>query len=249
MAGLHTRWFKWRFSLRTALVAILLLSLFLAWYAYKRRGLVAQAALVRDIRRCGGKAGGNLYGPQETRWRQFLLLSEDDFGNVVSVNLDDVQGVDAILPRLALFPQLKYLHLSGSDVTDEGLARLSGCQRVESLWLQRTKNLSGGGLSCLTRMPIVTDLVLCQSQIGSAAIEQIASANLKYLDQLSLQRTQWDDRWLAILEQMKRPLILDVVGTNVTEVGIANLENANRDIRIKHGFQATESAAAVQIEE
>lgn len=144
MAGLHTRWFKWRFSLRTALVAILLLSLFLAWYAYKRRGLVAQAALVRDIRRCGGEVGGNLYGPQETRWRQFLLLSEDDFGNVVSVNLDDVQGVDAILPRLALFPQLKYLHLSGSDVTDEGLARLGGCQRVESLWLQRTKNLTGG---------------------------------------------------------------------------------------------------------
>src|SRR5688500_8424293 len=111
------RWYQ--FSLRTLMVAMLLLCLGPVGYVgYEQNKVRRQKGAVEAIEKLGGVVG---YGRAVSGRSAILrkILGDDTIGMVESVDFwNPSQVTDVDLVHLARLPRLKSLHLSDSQVTD-----------------------------------------------------------------------------------------------------------------------------------
>lgn len=126
---------------------------------------------------------------------------------------------DAQLETVAegLGPQVTWLDLSGTAVTDAGLAALK-------------------------RFPNLTRLDLDRTAVTDAALAHVAS--LKALESLNLYGTRITDAGLQRLETLENLRSLYLWQTEISEAGAERLRTANPRLRVERGLALTEAASA-----
>lgn len=195
------RWF--RFSLRTLLVVVLLLSVPMGWFAVKLRQAEKQRKAVEAICQVGGEVIYDYQLPgRELPIPAWLrdLIGEDFFSDVAVVNLStEVVGDKMIDDHLKTLPSLEGVGLFSTRVTDAGIAHLKGLTNLKNLNLYNTP---------------VTD----------AGVEHLKG--LMRLEQLDLSSTQVTDKGLIHLEGLDRLKLLVLDDIHVTEGGISKLQKA-----------------------
>lgn len=129
------------------------------------------------------------------------------------------QATDDDLPHVGRLRGLSALDLSGSTVTDAGLARLNSPVNVQSLFLDGTP-IKGTGLAHLAGARRLRSLSLARSHASDLGMVQLIHfTELTYLD---LGNTPVGDLGLGHLSAHKLD-ILDLRGTKVSDEGMAQL--------------------------
>ena len=171
------RWFQFR--LRTLLIAIVVLSLPLSWFAVKMERARRQREMVKTV--C--EAGGNvIYGkpwyPVPKWMRDFF--GDDLFFPVVDVGFPGALG-DNEVPCLKGQTRLKTLYLSHTCITDSALEHLRELTNLQMLYLDGTQ-VTDTGLEYLKGLTNLSWLSLDDTQITDAGLEHLAGlTSLKVL--------------------------------------------------------------------
>src|SRR5688572_14736937 len=135
------RWL--RFSLRTLLVLVTLLSIGLGWFVHRgERQRRAVAALKKMGIRVYYEDKGSPPASKSFDWSRWL--PRDYVDDVYSVELSLYGNGDADLANLLLLTRLKNLTLFGKEVTDAELAQIQRLTRLEMLRLWATQATDAG---------------------------------------------------------------------------------------------------------
>jgi hypothetical protein len=199
------RWL--RFSLRTLLILITIFAVWLGWHMHRRR---EQQRVADAVRERGGTAGPVL--------RDLSLLSriqapyswDNDFW------LSDLKVPDEALQDFESVPEVIGLHLSGSQITDQGLSHLHDRTDLLTLDLTNNRAITDAGLAHLRKMTELRQLMLRNNP-------------------------QITDEGLVHLENMQQLDILVLYGTSVTAEGVSKLQQKLPKARI--GFRPVPAAA------
>ena len=126
-----------QFSLKTLLIAIVVLSLPLSWFALKQDRARGQREAARTVLALGGSVDYEWTYLIPTLWRE--TLGSDFFDEVNSVNLKGTPAEDADLECLRHLGHFWGLNLHGTQITDKGLRHLAGLANLQTLTLTDTR--------------------------------------------------------------------------------------------------------------
>ena len=145
-------------------------------------------------------------------------------GDVISVDLKEMQVTDADLSHLKEMTKIKTLNLSLTPVTDEGLANLEGLTGLTHLYLFGT-DVTDAGLEHLKGLTGIQVLCLDDTRITDAGLVHLK--NMTRLEKLHIQSqgTITDDG-LGSLTGLTELVELRVGGTDVTDDGVDKLEQS-----------------------
>lgn len=223
------RWYQ--FSLRTLLIAVLLLSLAFGWLAARMERARGRET-VDAIRRLGGSVYFDYqWDEDEQKWRfdgvrppsgwKARLLGEDVGSKVRVVRLGPPTEVsDGDLRLLAGLTRLEFLQLCHTSITDEGLAHLEGLASLRLLDLGCTST-SDAGLKHIRRLAALRELRLTGTRVTGAGLVELKG--LTRLEELWLGDLDVSDGELAHLEALTSLQRLDLAGTPVTDAGLIHL--------------------------
>ena len=145
------------------------------------------------------------------------------------------QGVKELV---AMFPELRELHLAETDIRDWSIEELASLQKLEILNLKRTPITleEGPGLSQLKNLKSVN---LEGALISNHGVAQLA--NLTKLEEVNLTRTWIGDGTLGELEKLPSLNQVDLEGTRVGFAALRRLAAANRrlemsELLVSRGF-------------
>ncbi|MBS0260614.1 MAG: DUF1080 domain-containing protein, partial [Planctomycetes bacterium] len=136
---------------------------------------------------------------------------------------------NAGLEHLASLTELEHLDLNATGITDDGLGALAGLRKLQGLNLMNIA-ITGSGLVHLRELPQLQILYCGGSQIRDDALEAVAT--WPALTTLHLENTPLTDAGLDRLAQCARLKSLDIRRTQVTNTGIARLQQALPNVRI-----------------
>jgi hypothetical protein len=240
----HRRWL--RFSLRTLLVAIALVSTLLAWMSVIVNQARRQKEAVAAVQKLGGKV---FYAHQASRnltsfdtskeldvpgWLR-QLAGDDLFRSVIFVEFSRPvrepgfpevgparEITDKDLVHLAAFPKLKGLNVGGgySGITDAGLAHLPRPDRLVKFHAEST-SLTDEYLKRLAGSQRLKSLGLRATLVTDEGLSRLGQ--LPKLATLRLNQTQIGDDGLAALKPMPSLRELSLDGTRITDAGLAHL--------------------------
>lgn len=131
------RWF--RFSLRTLLIVVVLLSLPLGWFAMKMARAERQRRAVEAIERVGGwiqydccvDESGKPQ-PSVSTWLTGLV-GVHSFVHVVTVSMYESEPPDVVFEHLTGLTELEWLNLPNAQITDAKLEYFTGLKRLRFL--------------------------------------------------------------------------------------------------------------------
>jgi len=179
------RWFQ--FSLRTLLVVLTVLCLGPGGYvAYEQGKVRKQQGAVAAIERLGGYVFYDERPPRRLGLTR-VILGDDTVGNVNGVDFNPLKTenrkiTDADLRHLRSFPLLDHLVLKNCrQITDGGLAELSGLPNLRYLYLNDTP-VTDAGLVHLAGLGNLEELSLTHTQVtGPGLIHLSGLTKLDYL--------------------------------------------------------------------
>jgi hypothetical protein len=215
---------RFQFSLRTLLVGPVVLACWLGWHVERVRRQRDVATLVADL---GGTVqyddefdsdGWPLpegFAPSNApllrRW-----IGHEFFHAIVYVSLARAPLSDddlaRLLPKLAAMGTIRELALSGTEITDAGIAGVGSLIDLRQLWVNETR---------------ITDRSL--ANIG----------RLHRLQNLQLQQTKITDNGLRHLRGMSSLLVVNLYETSTTESGAAHLHDCLPNTNVgtaRHGL-------------
>ncbi|MDB5346928.1 MAG: inlA 5 [Schlesneria sp.] len=127
----------------------------------------------------------------------------------------------SVASRLPWFDRISKVRFHGDLVSENLLAELRSLNKLESLSLQRTKDIDAK-LKTLKRLPKLTSLNLRSSRVSGLGLERIeALTNLTYLN---LGDTQVTDASLEHLKGLTSLTYLDLSHTQVSDAGLDHLK-------------------------
>jgi len=158
--------------------------------------------------------------------------------------------IERVAPHLNQFPELFTLDLSMARVTDAGLGRLRGLNRLGDLLLRYTQ-VSDDGMAHLQGWDNLVTLDLMRTRLTDRGLEQVAQNHpglraldldgtlitdrgLKHLkallklEWLAVADTAVTDRGLACVGQLHKLQLLSLSGTRVTGAGVEQLKGLRR---------------------
>jgi|GEM_PF-3371215 len=124
-------------------------------------------------------------------------------------------------------------HLSGNDVTDDGLIHLKEIQQLVSVHLKNTK-ITDDGLKHLANLKTLKRLHLELTEINGSGLTHLKG--LDKLEYLNVYGTKVNDAALAHLHGLKSLKKVYVWKTEVTEAGVAALQKALPELKIDTGL-------------
>jgi cellulose synthase/poly-beta-1,6-N-acetylglucosamine synthase-like glycosyltransferase/Leucine-rich repeat (LRR) protein len=146
-----------------------------------------------------------------------------------SLNLNRTKIRGQGLRHLASLKKLKSLDLGDTKLDDGDLSAFGKLTQLESLSLENTP-ITGAGFGQLKGLGQLTALNLNKTRVGDSALRQLGK--LPRLQRLQLSSTRVADGGLThILASSGQLNYLDLFGTNITDAGLASLQN-------KQGLQA-----------
>lgn len=228
-----------RFSLRTFLVATMLLGVVLGWFAKVQNRVLRQRRVVKQIQSVRAGVGYDYQiasgwdcakwqppGPKVLR----MLLGDDAFAEVHTVNLlglkRNYESTPDDLASLAEFPRLQVLRMGGEQFGDESLPDIVRHKELFGLGLEETK-VTARGLRELRALARLTMLELCGAGIDDDALHEVSQ--LPHLERLQLYGTSISsDGWrnLAELHELKQ---LDIAFANtIGDAELAHLSGLSK---------------------
>lgn len=221
------RWPQYR--LRTLLLAMLLASIGLSWFAVKVAQARKQRTAVDVVLQLRGQV--EYYpvfgGDPRTSVPAWLLhtLGEDFFASVAVVDLSRTRLADRDLEHLAehlqRLPRLWELDLAGTQIGNAGFEYLKDLTQLRSLDLIGTQ-VTDAGLIQLRDLPHLQLLSLNDTQVGDAGLAHLPG--LKELRVLNLGGTKVSDAGLAHLVPFTQLRYLDLADTPITDAGLEHLK-------------------------
>ena len=170
---------KFRFSLRTLMAVMVLLSVALGWFGWKLREAERQRRAVEAIREAGGHVwydyDVDVIGTADSSAPAWLtkLLGEDFFSDVAIVNLStEVVGDEMLHDHLKGLTKLESLSLVSTQVTDGGIAHLVGATHLRNLTVYDTP-LTDGGIAHLVGLTKLERLDLSGTQVTDSGIRHL----------------------------------------------------------------------------
>ncbi|MHB1035957.1 MAG: leucine-rich repeat domain-containing protein [Pirellulales bacterium] len=236
------RWYQ--FSLRTALILMLLAALGCSWFAVKLRQAQRRQEVVDNFTKLGGvvrydydqdKAGNWIPGSQPPGpvWLR-RILGDQMFCDVYGVGIGRKIG-DADLEPLECFTQLQELRLS-SPITDEGLKHVGKLRRLEILVL-RDSPITDAGLQHLAGLNKLRDVGLFGTKLTDAGLQHLV--RLPALRSLGLSHNRITDAGLRMLEGMTQLKSLDLNHTEISDAGLDCLRGFQLEWLMLHRTRVT----------
>lgn len=160
------------------------------------------------------------------------------------------EGEDSVLDRalahIGHIKSLKKIYFSRSDVSDVGLSKLDGLSDLRLLeagmtaihgeflksltGLKKLRNLRLGGneiieknLACLKEFPVLKQLSLARCRLTLQGLSHVSHCPLIYELDIS-QNPRIGDNEMTYLLPLKKLIVLDLEGTNVSLSGLATLK-------------------------
>ena len=152
---------------------------------------------------------------QESRSQAYLNTLELDVGKATF--------------RYGQIVGLSFSDFDGGELDDDGLAKLSGFDKLEFLDLRRCP-ITDGALSQLRALPTLRNLSLEGTQVGDAGMRHLVP--LHDLRFLNLQLTNVSDSGLEQLRNLENLRSLALFGTQVTDEGVNELQEALPNCKI-----------------
>lgn len=216
------RWFQFR--LRTLLVAVLVLSLPLSWFAVRLERARKQRMIVKMIEERGGEALYEYFfdpaGCKEPPLGLGKLLGEDFFWEIHAINGRDSDISDADLMQIGELTCLQGLRLAGTTVTDDGLERLCHLTKLRYLDIGGTV-VTDAGVKHLKTLRDLRVLNLSRTQVTDAGLPHLTSLPL---ETLSVGWTQVTDAGLEYIGRMSSVQSLTLGGNEVSDAGLEHLD-------------------------
>jgi hypothetical protein len=173
----------------------------LAAYTCSRRDRVTYS--ISEIERSGGRVffrddydDSGLYRPERTATSASVLLRRLIFGRafckVAEIDFSRSSITDDDLfqlrPHLLELDTVREFALSGTAITDRGLAFLPSLPQLKVLWLNETR-ISDAGLVTLAKFPQLQSVLVNQTAVSDCATDAIA--NLRTLKLVNLYETRF----------------------------------------------------------
>lgn len=125
-------------------------------------------------------------------------------------------------------------HLSGKELTDDGLAAVKEIDSLIWLNLANTK-ISNDGLKHISGLKTLTRLHLEKTQIGDAGLEHLKG--LENLEYLNLYGTQVSDLGLAHLKDLPKLKKLYLWDSKVSKEGLASMKDMLAKVDVNIGAE------------
>lgn len=133
------------------------------------------------------------------RGMQPLRIAQGHLALDLNLSVKRAEANDEVAAMLAgLAPTLVWLNVSGTAITDAGLAHVGSCNELRKLNLSRTA-VTDAGLAHVATLPKLTYLNLYGTGIGDAGLEHVAK--LATLRDLYLWQTAVTDEGVAKLQE------------------------------------------------
>jgi hypothetical protein len=267
-----TRWP--RYSIRTLLVVIAALSIWLGYQTHRAR---EQRAALERIHELGGtvqfdyqydgsgtfQADAAAPGPVWLR----KIIGGEYFDDVAYVYLSSSDVTNDDLRLFRSLPDVETLWLSNTGVSDQGMGHLSGLARLKLLFLQQTKvgddglthlggltkleglsldntRVTDAGFIHLTGLKSLISLNLSDTRLSGDELRHVHS--LPKLEYINLMRTAVTDASLRAFDTSTTLWWIDLRNTAVTDDGVRHLLTvpAIKKIEITAGQASPETVSA-----
>ncbi|HUY90647.1 MAG TPA: hypothetical protein VMV10_18060 [Pirellulales bacterium] len=222
----------WQFRLRSLLIVVCILSIVCAWvgskFAAKRRERLA----VAYVERLGGSVAylwqetedASNSGPQAPgpKWLR-KWLGDDAFAKLDYIDLSGTETTDDDVARLAAsdgLATIEGIYLAGVQVSDAGTQSLTAFRKLKEVDLSRTA-VGDAGVEHLKALPDLTSVNLAGSKVTDAGIAKLIRS--KDLEFLNLSNTSITDAILPEIAKQPGLKELDISRTRVTDRGLAAL--------------------------
>jgi beta-lactamase regulating signal transducer with metallopeptidase domain/protocatechuate 3,4-dioxygenase beta subunit len=146
---------------------------------------------------------------------------------------DAARVTDKGAAELAALPNLQYIHLSNSQITDEAIRLWQRLPKLHGLSLQGNR-FTDRGLEYAAQIPNLREFFVGNGETAITDAGLAYLAELPSLERLDLQRTGVTDAGLAPLESLGRLKTLWLSGTAVTPAGLARLAAKLPDLETAH---------------
>ena len=183
-----------RFRLKTVFVIFTLVCLCLGWFMYRvnqQRRVVAKLLKNGATIQCNPFTSLHLWDdvlPDGLRARiNGVLRYSNDLQWVTEVTVNDPRFNDEDLDILSELPQLRYLNLMGTGVTDDGLEKLKNLKGLDVLKFSGTR-ITDAGLPAISKLQNLYVLVLSETAVTDSGLTPLQ--NLSKLDELYLDGTK-----------------------------------------------------------
>ena len=227
---------RFQFSLRSLLVLVVAVAVPCTWLAVEIRQAIRQKDGVEAIKMAGnwvtydfeidasGKERANPQPPEPAWLRRFLDV--ELFCDVVEASAT----TNAAIEKVDNFPGLRTLFVfspgCGDDpkeVTDVGLACLSGCSHLEKLYLRHT-SITDSGLRHVAGLRNLKHLDIQDTKITDAGLENLKG--MTRLESLDIRLNDATDVGLRHIQGLQELKLLLLFGTKVTEEGVREFQEA-----------------------
>jgi serine/threonine protein kinase/Leucine-rich repeat (LRR) protein len=145
---------------------------------------------------------------------------------VTTVILTGTKVTDSGLAQLKSLKGMSVLMLDWTEVTDAGLAHLSGSHELRVLHLDSLTKVTDAGLAHLKFLTGLTHLWLGGTSVTDAGLPHLKG--LTDLSYLGLRGTRMTDAGMPHLKQHKELAELYLTATNVTDAGLRHLDGLTK---------------------
>jgi len=139
-------------------------------------------AAIQEIERAGGVVWTNPPRGPVWLWNWVGTDRMRPFDEVREVKLTGTDLTDETVARLSCLTSLRTLRLSDTDLSDAALRRLSHLPKLEALYIDGTR-ISDEGAAALARLKNLKTLNMASTEITDSALPKLASlSRLRWLD-------------------------------------------------------------------
>jgi len=216
MSGKH-RWL--RISLRSLLVATLIIAVGLAWftnYANSRRSAFAA------IRQAGGQIQMANVPKTALAARLESWFGPELIGDAYKVDLRKTKANNDLLKQIAVLRELRALDLSYASVDDTGLLTIAHLP-LQELWLQST-NITDLSAATISGFRSLEFLAINATSLTDHFLEEVQS--LPVLKNLGLRGSKVTGAGMQFLSRHPKIEKLDVYSTEVDDAGVESLTSS-----------------------